>query len=183
MENIVLCDFDADGEWSFLKELKKTTGYDWKPRCCASNYYAKWKRILSYFAFPFSIFLRRQRISNVIAWQQFYGIFLAFYMHIFKVKKSCKITIMTFIYKPKKGLAGKLYLEFLKYAIVNEYVDHIICFSSHECDYYKDIFGRKFEWCNVGIGDQIKRFEIANDSPIGGDIFWLLEGRIETMTF
>lgn len=168
MENLILCDFLASEEWIFLKELKSITNYEWKTQCCASNYYSKGRRILSYFTFPFTIFKKRKKISNVIAWQQFYGIVLAFYMRLFHVKKECKLTIMTFIYKPKKGFIGNIYLKFLKYAIVNKYVDHIICFSSHECKYYEDIFGRKFEWCRVGIEDQISKFQVANTLPNRG---------------
>lgn len=60
---------------------------------------------------------------------------------------------MTFIYKPKGGLAGKVYERFVGYALRSRYIDTITCSSSAECDRYSKTFGVPRErfafvpWC------------------------------------
>lgn len=49
--------------------------------------------------------------------------------------------IMTFIYKQKKGLAGRLFYHFVKYAITSPYVDKIILTTQSERKKYQEIFG------------------------------------------
>lgn len=69
---------------------------------------------------------------------------------------------MTFIYRPKKGLIGKIYFEFMKYAVNSERVDKIICYSNTEPQYYEKLFGvkpGKFVYIPLGIGDLKEKLE------------------------
>lgn len=114
-----------------------------------------------YFIFPLKIFFKRNKINTIVAWQQFYGIIYSFYCNLFKVKKKNDLTIMTFIYKPKKKLKN-IYFKFIKYSIDNKYVDNIICFSRNECEYYSEIFNikrEKFKFCPLGL----KKAEIKSE--------------------
>lgn len=157
-ENIILADNSEDKIIEFKESLEKETNMQWQTCINVSNKLRKNSldeiiRYFKYFMFPLKIFFSRKKIENIVAWQQFYGIIYAFYCNIFKVKKTNTLTIMTFIYKQKKFL-GKLYFNFVKYAIDNKYVDNIIVFSKNEIDYYSKIFKmpkEKFQFENLGI--------------------------------
>lgn len=158
-KNVILIDFPKKEKWEFRKSLEKQTDLSWEEEASVSNQRRKNKlsniiRYLKYFIFPFKIFLKRKKFQNIVAWQQFYGVLYAFYSRLFHSKKYNKLIIMTFIYKEKKGLIGKIYYKFVKYAIQNEYIDKFICFSKKECNYYSKKFNinpKKFEFCRLGI--------------------------------
>lgn len=158
-KNIILIDFPKKENWDFKNSLEEQTNLKWEEEESVSNQRRKNKlsniiRYLKYFIFPLKIFLKRRNYQNIVAWQQFYGVLYAFYSRLFHSKKYNKLIIMTFIYKEKKGLIGKIYYKFVKYAIQNEYIDKFICFSKKECDYYSKKFNinpKKFEFCRLGI--------------------------------
>ena len=157
-KNIVLVDNSEEKVLDFKDGLQSSTNKQWtiyvnKSNKLQKNLFDRIIRYIKYFLFPFKIFLGRKNVENIVAWQQFYGILYAFYCNLFKVKKSNSLVIMTFIYKEKKFL-GKLYYIFIKYAIDNNYVDYIICFSKNECEYYARIFNmnpEKFVFLKLGI--------------------------------
>lgn len=81
----------------------------------------------------------RQKVpegKTVLCWQQFYGIAIAFFQRMFHMKKRYKLVIMTFIYKEKRGLAGKLFYRFVRYAVTSRYVDKIILTTQSEKPMY-----------------------------------------------
>lgn len=157
-KNIILVDNSEEKVLDFKNGLQSSTNKQWtvyvnKSNKLQKNLLDRVIRYIKYFLFPLKIFLGRKTVENIVAWQQFYGILYAFYCNLFKVKKSSKLIIMTFIYKEKKFL-GKLYYRFIKYAIDNKYVDYIICFSRNECEYYSKIFNistEKFIFLKLGI--------------------------------
>ena len=135
-KNIILIDFPKKENWDFKNSLEEQTNLKWEEEESVSNQRRKNKlsniiRYLKYFIFPLKIFLKRKNYQNIVAWQQFYGVLYAFYSRLFHSKKYNKLIIMTFIYKEKKGLIGKIYYKFVKYAIQNEYIDKFICFSAY----------------------------------------------------
>jgi len=97
-------------------------------------------RYAMYFIMPLSIVLRRDKYQYVLAWQQFFGIILAFYSRLFRLKCFPKIVIMTFIYKRKKNLLASIYYHFIKYSLEADSVHKIICYSEPELKYYFDTF-------------------------------------------
>jgi glycosyltransferase involved in cell wall biosynthesis len=157
MKNVILTDFTPPKEWLFTCALEKSTGLKWESLSCD---YRKnnVKRLLMYFIFPFSLFFRRKQFINVIAWQQFYGLILAFYARIFHIKKTFNLYIMTFIYKEKTGLAGHVYRYFMHYIVESRYINRIIVFSSKEVEYYSHLFPAvKFKFIYIPLGiDEIK---------------------------
>ena len=107
MKNVVLTDFEPGEGWAFLKALKETTGEEWTEwQCVANKFHGKltnlWRFAL-YFLFPLKVFMSRGNYTNIIGWQQFYGLNFAFWSRLFKSKKVCNLLIMTFIYRHRGG--------------------------------------------------------------------------------
>lgn len=160
--NALLVDFNVSEQWGFYQTLKRTTKCDWKIYKCVSNcnygnVIQNLIRYFKYFLLPVKIFFISEQFEHILAWQQFYGLILAFYFRIFKVKKNVKITVMTFIYKPRKApVIGKIYERFIKYIVTSDYIDYFIIFSHSERSYYSSLFGiniDKFKVLKLGIED------------------------------
>lgn len=146
MENVILVDFNTPKDWGFKKALENVTNKKWTVVKSVSNRNHGTKlqlliRYLKYFGFPFKIFLKRKKYVSVLAWQQFYGLVLAFYFKLFRVKQAPEITVMTFIYKQKKSLWGLIYATFMHSVVKSGYIKKFIVFSKSEQEYYAELFG------------------------------------------
>ena len=143
-ENLILVDFVPESNWKFKNDLEKRTGVNFKVRIeDTHNLQGKLSgiiRYISYFIVPLKYIIKRNQIECIVAWQQFYGLLFAFWMRLFHVKKKNKLIVMTFIYKKRKGIFGKIYFAFMKYIVCSAYVDVLQCFSEHECEMYSEIF-------------------------------------------
>lgn len=159
-KNIILIDFKNDENWDFAKELSNTTNENWTVISKENLSKKKNKmKYLHFFTFPFKIYCNRKNFDKIIAWQQFYGLILAFYCRLFKTKKCNSLYIMTFIYNERGGIKGKLYYKFINYIVNSIYIDKIICFSKKESEYYANIFNaskNKFTYTELGI-EKIKK--------------------------
>lgn len=142
MNNVLLIDSDYEEAKDFVKGLEEATNDKWDVALYENNKVYGIKRYLKFFTVAWNIFCKRKNFKGktVLCWQQFYGIALSFFCRLFKVTKNFNIVIMTFIYKPKSGIAGKLYYKFVKYAVKSKYVDAIICTSKQEIKLYTEIF-------------------------------------------
>lgn len=166
--NIILTDFQPDGDFSFKTGVEKVTCREWEVIGDKSNYlfgsfFAKLKRYFHYFIFPLSLFFRRKKFNAIISWQQFYGLIYAFYSRLFHVKKRHPLIVMTFIYKDKGGALGKIYKRFMSYIVTSKYIDKFIVFNSKECVYYSNLFKvpfEKFVFLPLGVEDVSERFSI-----------------------
>lgn len=143
--NIVSVDYPKHLTNDFVNTLTSASGKKWEVYSLVSNYKQKdkiteIKRYLKYVQAGWYLFSNRKNISNLIAWQQFHGLFFAFFSHIFGIQKRTNLIIMTLIYKRKPGMAGVLYEKFMKYALTDKYVDHIICYSENEIKIYSKLF-------------------------------------------
>lgn len=155
--NIVSIDAVSNNQNDFSRALSQYSGLSWEIFSLVSNYKQKdkateLKRYLKYVQAGWHLFFQRKTISNLIAWQQFHGIFFAFFSHLFGVKKRTNLIIMTLIYKRKAGVAGTLYEKFMKFALTDKYVDHIVCFSENEIKTYSKLFNiplSKFSYVRV----------------------------------
>lgn len=155
--NIVSIDFNTGNYNDFAVSLSNKSGMPWKVYTRISNYKEKskiieLKRYCRYVQAGWYLFRNRQKIENLIAWQQFHGIFFAFFSHLFGVKKRTNLIIMTLIYKRKAGVAGTLYEKFMKFALSDKYIDHIICYSENEINIYSKLFNiplSKFSYVRV----------------------------------
>lgn len=162
-KNIVTIDGICIGNHPLAVALSKYTNMEWRTFSAISNKRkTRWDnlyRYLLYFLVPLLLFLRRRKLANIVAWQQFYGILFAFYSHLFRVKKRTNLVILTFIYNKKKGLLGKLYKWLIAFAIESKYVDLIVCFSMDEIAWYKKQFpliGEKIVYMPVAIQNDSK---------------------------
>ena len=179
-ENIIFLDKTPDKYWTFERKLEKLSGKEFK--CVymdTHNMQGKITNIfryLSYFVLPLYGIVHRRKIKIIVAWQQFYGLVYAFWCRLFRLKKSCSLIVLTFIYKEKKGLVGTLYKKFINYIVTSGYIDKFVCFSEAECKHYADIFHvdeNLFVSCELTVEDQIERFK--NDLSDGG--YYLSAGR------
>lgn len=77
---------------------------------------------------------------------------------------------MTFIYKRKQGLKGRLYHRYMYYIVSSKYIDRFVCFAQEECNYYSEMFGvdmDKFVFTPVGIDAMsLSKFTISDDGTI-----------------
>lgn len=150
----IYVDFNASNDWIFAKKLNET--YDVLVKIGQTNhlhgtFLKNLLRKVLYFLYPIKWLFSSQSCDVVVAWQQFFGINLAFFQRLFRLKKKKKMVIMTFIYNKKNGLIGHLYEKYVKYSIDNKYVDKIIVFSKAEVIHYKAIFGvDKFQFVHLG---------------------------------
>lgn len=145
---------DADTPADFVSAIEDATQQQWSiVEHIMPMSKAKIKRVLSFYTTPLAFLLKHRKARNIIAWQQFFGILTAFFnRYLFRRKLS--ITIMTFIYKPKQGFAGKLFYKMINSAISSKYVKDIIVFAESEVDYYEQIFPKakgKFHFVKLGI--------------------------------
>lgn len=148
MNGIILVDNDTE-EYSndYLQTIlqKSNLMVNWTVFRKVSNkplkyVYSKMIRQIIYIIYPLGLISVVRKFDYVIAWQQFYGISLAFWFRLLGIRKSFKLTVCTFIYNPKKGVFGKLYYAYIKYCLDSGYIDHIICFSRDECNRYSKLF-------------------------------------------
>ncbi len=156
-ENVLLLDSAPQPEWNFRELLEKETGEKWKIWHINSHFSdSGFKKKLKFFLFPLKILLHRKELGSILSYQQFYGLFLAFYSEIFHLKKRNRLVVTTFIYRPKQGWKGKLYHWFIRKAVCSEALDVIVCFSSTEPAYYAKLLQvppEKFVYVPLGIGD------------------------------
>ncbi len=162
-DNVILLDSAPRKEWNFLPLLEKETGLKWEIRHIDSHFSDPgWKKKLKFFLFPAQLFLKREGINMILSFQQFYGLIFALYCRLFRVKKKNTLVVATFIYRPKKGLVGKLYFRFMKGMVQSPYIDRIICFSKSEPEYYRTLFDVKeglFTYVPFAIGDAAPEFQ------------------------
>ena len=170
-KNLILVDYDCPEEWKFKKGLFDSTDEQWEVKKLISNVNHSGKmqniiRYLKYFVFPLYIFINRNRYKRVIGWQQFFGLILAFYCRLFRVKDAPDIYVMTFIYNKKCSRLGRIYERFVKYCISSEAIKKIIVFSDTEPAYYSTIFNvdeSLFVTIQLGIEDIIHKYDISDN--------------------
>lgn len=157
---VILAGNAVPADWAFHRGVEEATGQTWDVIRCVTNRYDglhKVTRYLKYFLLPVKLLLQRQRYAEIISWEQFFGLVLCFYLRLFRVKTAPVIHIMTFIYRPKRGLTGKIYERFVRYAVSSPHIRHIFVFGEGETTYYAEHFGlakEKFVSEILGIEDR-----------------------------
>ena len=147
MKSALIVDFNASDDWEFYRAIQEASSDQWDLIRAVSNQHhgsklREIKRYIKYFTVPLSVFFKRKQYKQIIAWQQFYGLILAFYCALFRVKDTPIITVMTFIYKPKKfPIIGILYEKFIRFIIQSGYVHKFIVFSESEKEHYSKSLG------------------------------------------
>lgn len=166
-KNAILVDFDVKEPWIFQIALEETIGGSWEIVSLTSNrnhgeVIQNLIRYIKYFLLPMRIFLKRKAYKTVLAWQQFYGLILAFYFGLFRIKNAPDITVMTFIYKEKASWLGKVYFRFIHFILHSGYISRVIVFSKDEITYYSQLFGvpeSLFAFVELGVEDERDRLK------------------------
>jgi len=173
--NLILLDSAPQPEWNFAALMEAETGKKWNIWHIDSHFSdSAWKKKAKFFLFPLKVLRHRKEFGTILSYQQFYGLFFAFYSAIFHLKKHCHLIVTTFIYRPKQGWKGKLYAWFMRKAVNSPALDKIVCFSSSEPAYYQSIFGTdKFTYVPLGLGDLNRGGHI----PQGEERFILAAGK------
>lgn len=149
VKNAILIDMKEPENWEFKRRINENTKENWETISFISNtsqrgVFRKFFSIYTkYFYFPFRIFLKRKYYNKILAWQQFYGIVLAFYCRLFRVKKAPQIYILSLIYQPKRNIIGAIYYNFVKFSLEAKCVKKVIIESSVEFDKYLELFNIK----------------------------------------
>ena len=164
--NTILVDFPPPQCWEFKDALEASSEEKWEVLEFVSNRnhggLQNLIRYFKYFWLPFRIFLKRKQYKTVLAWQQFFGLILALYLRLFRVKTGPDVSVMTFIYKPKASWIGKLYFSFVRYAINCKYIKNVFVYSENEKTYYSDLFGAPkmlFSALKLGVEDEKERMQ------------------------
>lgn len=179
-ENVILIDYDAPDAWEFHKAIEKATGDKWRVCKAVSNenhggVLQKLVRYAKYFLVPMKIAKDHKNYNKVLAWQQFYGLILAFYFRMFHVQDVPEIVVLTFIYKPKKSLIGIIYDKFMRYIVTSGYIKYFVVFSESEKKRYADYFDipeSQFIFETLGYEDRTK--DVPGLAP---EDFYLAAGR------
>lgn len=148
-------------DWGVLKGLKDVTGEDWKIAYKEGRLdVPRWRRILNFVVFPFTLLFYNEK--NVVAWQQFFGFFFLLYCQLFHVKRNVNVLILTFIYKERKGLAGRIYKYFIKNILEDSRLKKVVVYSENEVRFYSVIFPSvkdKFVFLPLGISKIVLKDE------------------------
>lgn len=165
--NIILNDNDhvAEGLDDFRMVLERETGKSWAWADWVSNQprtstLSEIRRYGKYILYPLSLVFRKD-IETICSWQQFYAVSYAYFSRLFRRPKTARVTAMTFIYKPKSGIVGRLFEGYVRYAVTSGFIDRITCTSSGECEAYAAYFGlprEMFSFVPWAIPDYTREF-------------------------
>lgn len=140
--HVIAVDMPVDDNWPFAQDLSREAGIPFHVVARDGRAHVKrWQRILIYVMMGFKLFVHRRQMCVLVCWQQFFGLMFAWLCSIFHVKKNTRLTVMTFIFRPKRGLIGRLYQHWVTTVLNSGYVDHVTVFSHHEVDYYSKQLG------------------------------------------
>ena len=166
--NIILMDSDEFEGEEFKLAIERVTGNGWdiivKHCNVPQNKLENLVRYLKYIFVPFGICIRRKKYKNIIAWQQFFGIFYAFWCELFHVKKCNNVYVMMLIYNEKKGWIGKVYRWLYHKALHSSYIEFFTCGAEKERGEYIKLFGLpddRIMYVPWGITDYSKFYEIV----------------------
>lgn len=171
-KRLLLIDFPCNQHWTFLSSLQEFDQSTWEIKGRALNRLhgstvKNLCRLLAYFIYPLYWAIRyNKQYDTIVGWQQFFGINYAFWLRLLLFKPKTKVVIMTFIYKPKQGLLGKLYEKYIRFSISNKYVSKIVVFSSYEVEFYSNMFGlekNRFQYVPLGIEDCSEQYPAEID--------------------
>lgn len=139
--------------WGVLKGLQDVTGEKWKIAYKEGRLdVPRWRRIFNFAVFPFTLLFKS--VKNIVAWQQFFGFFFLLYCKLFHVKRNVNVLVLTFIYKERNGLIGRMYKNFVKSTLENSRLKKVVVYSENEVKFYSSIFPsvkEKFVFLPLGI--------------------------------
>ena len=82
-ENLIVTDTKPGNDWKFDTILSEMTELQWTVLDGGLQYKLgsireRLKRYINFLWFPFRLFLNRKKVKHLIAWQQYYGLYMHF---------------------------------------------------------------------------------------------------------
>lgn len=174
-KNILVTDQSYIENWDFQRGIEAAIGEPFEQFSMVSNKMRnRWYNIIRYFLYfinPLKLFLKRKQYKRVVCWQAFYGVVYAFYHILFGVKPINEIAITHLIYKPKKGLLGRIYRKWLESVLKSGYITCYVGGSRTHRDYLIKEFGipsNQMHFVLYCKEDETKK-GITDISPIEGE--------------
>ena len=166
-EYILLIDSNYEEAEGFVRGLEEATASPWEVELYPNNKTYGLRRYLKFFTVALHVVTHPARYSGktLLCWQQFYGIAIAFFCRLFHLKKRFRLVIMTFIYKPRSGFAGKLFERFVRYAVTSDAVDRILLTTRAEAPRYAETFGLPLSRFGFAHCGSIPHDPAAYDDP------------------
>lgn len=166
-EYILLIDSNYEEAEGFVRGLEEATASPWEVELYPNNKTYGLRRYLKFFTVALHVVTHPARYSGktLLCWQQFYGIAIAFFCRLFHLKKRFRLVIMTFIYKPKSGFAGRLFERFVRYAVTSDAVDRILLTTRAEAPRYAETFGLPLSRFGFAHCGSIPHDPAAYDDP------------------
>lgn len=166
-QNIILADCNKEEIELLVKGLEETLNQKFEihsnTKCNGKrSFWFNIYRYLIYIFYPFKFFLNAKKYNYVICWQQFFGLFYAFYCNLFKIKKKNLLVIVNFTYKEKNGKLKNLYKKVMKFCIKNQYVDYIHVLSleyAKKCAEEFNVPIEKFIVAPFGLNDTYEKYK------------------------
>lgn len=176
-KNIVLVDWNPKQDWDFLHGLEESSGEQWEVHSCDSSRHNHGRGILpqivhyaKLFYVPLRVIFHRKQYKRVLAFHKMHGLLLASYFKFFHIKNAPELTIMTFIYKPKSGIKGKMLHKLVSSCVKSDYIKKLVVYSQSEIEYYANMFdipSDKIFATNYCIEDSTSRIPVGTH----GDYF------------
>lgn len=164
-QNIILADCQKEELKLFKKGIEDSilTKFEIKNSVCNGTHKGIQNliRYIKYIFYPLKIFFKRKNYGIIVCWQQFFGLFFAFYCNLFKVKKQNTLVICNFTYKEKKGILKNIYRNVIKYCM-NDYIDYIHVISYKYAEKMSKDFNvslEKFIIIPFGLDDYYENFK------------------------
>lgn len=166
-EYILLIDSNYEEAEGFVRGLEEATASPWEVELYPNNKTYGLRRYLKFFTVALHVVTHPARYSGktLLCWQQFYGIAIAFFCRLFHLKKRFRLVIMTFIYKPRSGFAGRLFERFVRYAVTSDAVDRILLTTRAEAPRYAETFGLPLSRFGFAHCGSIPHDPAAYDDP------------------
>ncbi|MBQ9719932.1 MAG: glycosyltransferase family 4 protein [Oscillospiraceae bacterium] len=180
-KHLILIGNRVPKDWDFQKGVEAATGQPWDVAVHVINEVTgvkKYTRFFTYFAGPFALFLKRRQYDKIVSWEQFLALVFAFYERLFHVKTHPELTVMGFIYKPKRGLVGRVFAWFVRSTVSSEYVNRLVVYGASEIPYYSSLFNTPEEKFTAEILGQADRRDLLAQprNPKAGK-YYLAAGR------
>ena len=164
--NIILADYDIPSDWAFRRIMQEVTGETWDVMISVANIYHRGInnviRYIKYAWLPLRLLFSGVKYKKVIAWQQYFGFFLAAFCRLFRIYGITSIYIMEMIYKKKRGIIGKVQEGFIRYALGARNLKGIFVYSKSEGKDYATTFSMDksmFYVIALGIEDMYAEYE------------------------
>ena len=171
---VIATDMPVDENWGFARVLGEELGVRFRVESANSGIHdSRWRRMIVYLTMAKRLFAHRSQMLELVTWQQFFGLFYAWLCILFKVKEYPRLTIMTFIYRRRRGLLGRVHRMWLRDILRSRYVDRVLVSSPAEVSHYAGLLGVSpeiFSYVELGV-------DVEYNIPTCDEGYWFSTGR------